>query len=1012
MARRVRHHARRHIRKAAVVAVATVATVGVLEATGTPVVSRLTDSACACTVPSFPLPVATVAPVVSGSAVVGQVLSTTTGTWSNTPLSYTYQWQTSGDGTAWSNLGGATSSSYTIQAGDASNYLRSTVLARNANGVAASAAASLSTGIVSAGGGGGGGGSVTANVFVAPPSSAGLGTHGADGTAGVGDGVDCTRVSVAVAAPPDGAGYGCATLQQAYRIASAGDTVGLNWDGTWASTTAQIIGPSNNKSGTGCRIDVTTMVQTVSGCVTFTPADSRTPVFTNSTTSCASGPCGTAVKFCADQIRFLNAAFAVTRAVPANQPDIHTSNGAITIGNGDSTCMPSSATPHDIIIDHASSGGAFGLQGGADHVYLINSTVGDQENIPSQFGAAGNNGASDDVNHSAMIGNAWVRSTADHKGNYHQECIHMDGGGHDNVVRDNTFFAGDCGGSGVLRVEAEKLGGFAGNEHVNELVEGNVFGATATNTVTFDCHDNGCLMNNNVFRFNTFVAGSFTPTDDCQAGTPGTTCLPSGNLAYGNLYSSTGSGCPSNGAAFGIGWVSYRNLMATSQTASSICTVDNSSLYSQTVTLNSDGTLNGCGQPAANFADVKGVTGYPSSDPLGVARPQGAGVDAGALETCNAGTHPGQSQAVCAASSCTSGTAPSSGSLSTQPSCTPGVLAGGSVNEISVGSINDGVTSSCRMYGYYTPTNFAFGRPAAILVASGTNGFCGVADPPQIYKSNHWHTTADANAMVVIYLSKAYNGTSCTSGAEPVGWRHPTIDSPDPGAGVASDVPYLTAVITDIQSRFSVDPGRIYLTGSSGGGSLVLGAACDDTARGEIRGFDAVSAWLQTVKSGSVQVTGTERCNPAGSGTGTSYNGGTGSSTNHSFFLMHQHGTNDGNVAFNGQCLTTHCFSGYSEESAFWKAYMGCATGPTTTNIGSPSALNALDDYSACSFTGANQVVEMEKVTSGCHSWEGLDANVESGSSSTCVGGGSTNSTNAFNSSSQAWSWLSTRTWP
>lgn len=63
--------------------------------------------------PSGSAPVNTVAPVVSGTVVVGQTLSTTNGTWSNSPTSYTYQWRRGG-----ANIGGATSSTYTVVSAD------------------------------------------------------------------------------------------------------------------------------------------------------------------------------------------------------------------------------------------------------------------------------------------------------------------------------------------------------------------------------------------------------------------------------------------------------------------------------------------------------------------------------------------------------------------------------------------------------------------------------------------------------------------------------------------------------------------------------------------------------------------------------------------------------------------------------------------------------------------------------------------------------------------------------
>jgi hypothetical protein len=73
------------------------------------------------------LPVNTVAPVVSGTATFGQTLTTTNGTWTGAPApTFTYQWQR-----GVSNIGGATSSTYVVQAADALNTLRCVVTATN-----------------------------------------------------------------------------------------------------------------------------------------------------------------------------------------------------------------------------------------------------------------------------------------------------------------------------------------------------------------------------------------------------------------------------------------------------------------------------------------------------------------------------------------------------------------------------------------------------------------------------------------------------------------------------------------------------------------------------------------------------------------------------------------------------------------------------------------------------------------------------------------------------------------
>jgi hypothetical protein len=78
------------------------------------------------------LPVNTVAPVVSGSGVVGQTLTTTNGTWTGSPIpTYTYQWQRDG-----SPISGATSSTYLLVYADRGANVRCVVTATNTIGSA------------------------------------------------------------------------------------------------------------------------------------------------------------------------------------------------------------------------------------------------------------------------------------------------------------------------------------------------------------------------------------------------------------------------------------------------------------------------------------------------------------------------------------------------------------------------------------------------------------------------------------------------------------------------------------------------------------------------------------------------------------------------------------------------------------------------------------------------------------------------------------------------------------
>lgn len=92
-----------------------------------------------------PAPVAptnTVAPAVTGTATVGQLLSTTDGTWTGDPvISFTYQWQRDG-----ADIGGATANTYTLVIADYGKAIRCVVT--GTNGVGSSSANSNATAAV------------------------------------------------------------------------------------------------------------------------------------------------------------------------------------------------------------------------------------------------------------------------------------------------------------------------------------------------------------------------------------------------------------------------------------------------------------------------------------------------------------------------------------------------------------------------------------------------------------------------------------------------------------------------------------------------------------------------------------------------------------------------------------------------------------------------------------------------------------------------------------------------
>jgi hypothetical protein len=79
-------------------------------------------------------PVNSDVPAITGTVEVGETLTASTGTWTGSPTSYTYQWQRIGDST--DDIDGATASSYVITSDDCGSTLRVSVTATNGDGSA------------------------------------------------------------------------------------------------------------------------------------------------------------------------------------------------------------------------------------------------------------------------------------------------------------------------------------------------------------------------------------------------------------------------------------------------------------------------------------------------------------------------------------------------------------------------------------------------------------------------------------------------------------------------------------------------------------------------------------------------------------------------------------------------------------------------------------------------------------------------------------------------------------
>jgi hypothetical protein len=96
------------------------------------------------------IPTAISAPVVTGAGAVGQLLTTSSGSWTETPTSYSYRWQRCVSAVDCTDIAGATDATYKLVAADAGVVVRSEVTASNAAGASAPAVSAKSDVVVAA----------------------------------------------------------------------------------------------------------------------------------------------------------------------------------------------------------------------------------------------------------------------------------------------------------------------------------------------------------------------------------------------------------------------------------------------------------------------------------------------------------------------------------------------------------------------------------------------------------------------------------------------------------------------------------------------------------------------------------------------------------------------------------------------------------------------------------------------------------------------------------------------
>jgi poly(3-hydroxybutyrate) depolymerase len=257
----------------------------------------------------------------------------------------------------------------------------------------------------------------------------------------------------------------------------------------------------------------------------------------------------------------------------------------------------------------------------------------------------------------------------------------------------------------------------------------------------------------------------------------------------------------------------------------------------------------------------------------------------------------------------------------------------------------------------------ADGQPAALLYAGNpADSVCGSGGDSEIGQT--WASMAAAsvavnNRFIVIVLAKSCNPAVAA-------WRHPYIDVPAPASTAPNDDAYLQAVVADIEARWHVDPNRIYLGGTSSGGGLANGAACDPNVVNLFRGY-APNSNQMSINLGKTP--GTERC-------GTSYS---------DYFYLNQAATGDTQVPWNGTCLPSHCVDTFANDVLFFAHHLGCAASLTVSSFGTPSPSNKRFSYSSCTF-GATPAAAGDLISGGQHGIKAITSTSYGGSCTNCNG--------------------------
>ncbi|MBD2770119.1 T9SS type A sorting domain-containing protein [Hymenobacter sp. BT664] len=236
-----------------------------------------------------------------------------------------------------------------------------------------------------------------------------------------------------------------------------------------------------------------------------------------------------------------------------------------------------------------------------------------------------------------------------------------------------------------------------------------------------------------------------------------------------------------------------------------------------------------------------------------------------------------------------------------------------------------------REYRLYVPAAYRPGTPVPLLF--NLHGYGSNNLEQEAY--GNFRPIADTANFLIVHPNGAVN---------PLGSRDWNTFLA-PGSGGVDDVAFLSALLTDLQSRYSIDVNRVYSTGMSNGGFMSYELACQ--LSGRIAAVASVTGSITTARLAA--------CRPQ-----------------HPMPILEVHGTADTTVPYNGTSALGITFTPIPDVLSYWVQLNGCNPAPAVTMLPNSSTT----DFSTVErsvWSGGRQGSEVQhlRIIGGGHTWPG-----------------------------------------